>query len=536
MRKLLIPGLALLLVLGLSACDLNIFNSFEDIPIYSAAELDDSMQNIESDSDEGKVDEQKVMPAYDSTEGKPEDVPETNSAAKTLVTGLEETLENSSGDLIEDGWTEEEITRYADNAETVVSAVLNGLGINVETITETDTFESLVEANFNNPTPEKIAEARELVQSAANVAVNLRFQADPESRSLINNSVLLLLGMQSRGIENTSRSVYYPDDTEDNTYDNIPEQVKIALVKDSVDYFVTLGADDSISFNTSGTIIDIQEFLNGKAESQHLIDMLSFIDEVLAAEGNSFGFVDLRTSARLEALDNLLDDEGSNLLTQVNETFNLAKISQIARTFNSVSKNSRAFAASINYNSVGDPSSGIDMSSLSSNFKERNNSDGNEVLNNTGEDMVIKSAVSLIFEYLFDIDGYEADDDTRGALALEPFADFLNKDDMITLTKKNVGSDDEYTEVRIQYLADLIPELVDPNNSPIEPEDIKNQVLERANLVVLDSNGEISSLNTNFEKDLKRLDKLLILYGFDLAVFDENATSVVVIVNDMFGL
>jgi hypothetical protein len=176
------------------------------------------------------------------------------------------------------------------------------------------------------------------------------------------------------------------------------------------------------------------------------------------------------------------------------------------------------------------------MSSLSSNFKKRNNSDGNEVLNDTGEDMVIKSAVSLIFEYLFDIDGYEATDDSRGVLAIEPFDNFLNKGDMITLTEKSDSTDGDYIEVEIKYLADLFPELVDPDNSDVQEEDIKNQILERGGLVVLDSNGVITSLKPKFEADLKRLDKLLILYGFDLAMIDDTADSVVTIVEDMFGL
>jgi hypothetical protein len=107
---------------------------------------------------------------------------------------------------------------------------------------------------------------------------------------------------------------------------------------------------------------------------------------------------------------------------------------------------------------------------------------------------------------------------------------------MITLTEKSDSTDGDYIEVEIKYLADLFPELVDPDNSDVQEEDIKNQILERGGLVVLDSNGVITSLKPKFEADLKRLDKLLILYGFDLAMIDDTADSVVTIVEDMFGL
>jgi hypothetical protein len=551
MRKLLIPGLALLLVLGLSACDLNIFNSFEDIPTYSASELNETTQDIESDDEEGKVDEDKVTASSDDSTKPPEVAP----AAKTYVSQIEEMVENDSLDsLVEDGNTEE-LVKAADNLDAIVSGVLKGLNIDLETDDADKTFEELVQDSFSNASDEEIQDLRETVQSAANAAVAVRLEADPDSRNLVSNSTLLLLDLlASDDSRSLSRTLTY--DGED--YD-IPDKLQIRLVEsddtEHVIHFEALtdggveiyfeevtGANslyedsfDSSVVGSSGYILPVDEIMNLDSEeagNQELVTFLELIEELVASDG--FGVPYLKAESRLQVIEDFMNNdeqEGeddrpiSDLLAMLDENnIDITKLNKVAATFNSIAPNARAFASTLEYEEGS--TTEIDLTSVASKFKEKTGGS----LNGKGVDMVTMSILSIAFDYLFDQDGLEEDeegeDDTRGLFETAAFHGFLNDEDLISFEEVGTG-EDVYSIMRIKRVWELLPQLEDyVSGNPLNPDNetqmeaIRTDILVGAGLA--ETGTDPLEASTKLERDGARLDKLAALINLNVATLTDD--------------
>jgi hypothetical protein len=572
MRKLLMPVLALLLVLGLSSCDLNIFNSFENIPTYSASELDVTTQDIDSDSEVGKVDEDKVMPV--ATTGEEEEPPEVAPAAKTYVSQIEEMVENDSLDsLVENGNTDE-LVKVADNLDAIVSGVLKGLNIELDDDTSEDgekSFEDLVHESYGAATDEQIQELRDTVQSAANAAVAVRLEADPDSRNLVSNSTMLLLDLlasdESRSL---SRTLTYDDEGDGvNGSDEyaIPDKLQIRLVESNdtehVIHFEALvdgevqiyfkevtGADsqyedsfDSSVVGSSGYILPVDEIMDLESEesgNQELVAFLEIIEDLVASDG--FGVPYLKADSRLQVIEDFMnsdndeqegEDEGddrpiSGLLAMLDENnIDITKLNKVAATFNSIAPNARAFASTIEWTDL--TGTEIDLGSVASKFKERTGGS----LNGKGVDMVTMSILSIAFDYLFD----EGADDSRGLFDTTAFHGFLNDEDLISFESVENG-DNDYSIMRIKRVWELLPPLKDfVSGNPLNPdnedqmEDITNDILLKAGIVASvdgsDPEEPVTPLeaSTKLERDGSRLDKLAALISLNASTLSEGHDS-----------
>jgi hypothetical protein len=567
MRKLLMPVLALLLVLGLSSCDLNIFNSFENIPTYSALELDETTQDIDSDSEEGKVDEDKVTTQSDDTAKPPEVAP----AAKTYVSQIEEMVENDSLDsLVENGNTDE-LVKVADNLDAIVSGVLKGLNIDLDDDTSEDgekSFEDLVHESYGAATDEQIQELRETVQSAANAAVAVRLEADPDSRNLVSNSTMLLLDLlasdESRALARTLTydGVNYeiPDKlqirlVESNgteyvihfkTFDDDPDTVEINEEAVEV-YFETVedGDDYSAIVNETnggaGYVLPVDDILDLESEesgNQELVAFLEIIEDLVASDG--FGVPYLKADSRLQVIEDFMnsdndgqegEDEGddrpiSDLLAMLDENnIDITKLNKVAATFNSIAPNARAFASTIEWTDL--TGTEIDLGSVASKFKERTGGS----LNGKGVDMVTMSILSIAFDYLFDQDGLDEDvegeDDTRGLFETAAFHGFLNDTDLISFEAVENG-DEDYSILRIKRVWELLPQLEDyVSGNPLNPDNedqmeaIRTDILVGAGLAV-DDETEGLLASTKLERDGDRLDKLAALINLNVATLTDD--------------
>jgi hypothetical protein len=567
MRKLLMPVLALLLVLGLSSCDLNIFNSFENIPTYSASELDVTTQDIDSDSEEGKVDEDKVTTQSDDTAKPPEVAP----AAKTYVSQIEEMVENDSLDsLVENGNTDE-LVKVADNLDAIVSGVLKGLNIDLDDDTSEDgekSFEDLVHESYGAATDEQIQELRETVQSAANAAVAVRLEADPDSRNLVSNSTMLLLDLlasdESRALARTLTydGVNYeiPDKlqirlVESNgteyvihfkTFDDDPDTVEINEEAVEV-YFETVedGDDYSAIVNETnggaGYVLPVDDILDLESEesgNQELVAFLEIIEDLVASDG--FGVPYLKADSRLQVIEDFMnsdndgqegEDEGddrpiSDLLAMLDENnIDITKLNKVAATFNSIAPNARAFASTIEWTDL--TGTEIELGSVASKFKERTGGS----LNGKGVDMVTMSILSIAFDYLFDQDGLDEDvegeDDTRGLFETAAFHGFLNDTDLISFEAVENG-DEDYSILRIKRVWELLPQLEDyVSGNPLNPDNedqmeaIRTDILVGAGLAV-DDETEGLLASTKLERDGDRLDKLAALINLNVATLTDD--------------
>lgn len=549
MRKLLIPGLALLLVLGLSACDLNIFNSFEDIPTYSASELNETTQDIESD--DGKVDEDKVTSSSDDATKPPAVAP----SAKTYVSQIEEMVENDSLDsLVEDGNTEE-LVKAADNLDSIVSGVLKGLNIDLETDDADKTFEALVQESFSNASDEEIQDLRETVQSAANAAVAVRLEADPDSRNLVSNSTLLLLDLlASDDSRSLSRTLTY-----DRDYD-IPDKLQIRLVEqDDTEYVIHFNviADDPLTSETNeegleiffetvdetkedngdyatevnvtsagagyvlpvGEILDLDE--NEEPKNQELVAFLGLIEQLVARD--DFGVPYLTAESRLQVIEDFMNNdeqEGeddrpiSDLLAMLDENnIDITKLNKVAATFNSIAPNARAFASTLEY--AEGSTTEIDLASVAAKFKEKTGGS----LNGKGVDMVTMSILSIAFDYLFD----QGSDDSRGLFDTAAFHGFLNDEDLISFEEVT-----DYSILRIRRVPELLPQLLgyydagtalNPDNED-QMEAIRTDILVGAGLA--ETGTDPLEASAKLERDGARLDKLAALINLNVATLTDD--------------
>lgn len=551
MRKLLIPGLALLLVLGLSACDLNIFNSFEDIPTYSASELNETTQDIESD--DGKVDEDKVTATSDDATKPPSVAP----SAKTYVSQIEEMVDNDSLDsLVEDGNTEE-LVKAADNLDAIVSGVLKGLNIDLETDDADETFEQLVKNSFSAATDEEIQDFRDTVQSAANAAVAVRLEADPDSRNLVSNSTLLLLDLlandESRSLSRTLTYDNEGDGVDDSDEYAIPDKLQIRLVEqDDTEYVIhfnvideTSGGGVEIFFETvdetedangtystevnvtssgSGYVLPVGDILDLDSEdpgNQELVAFLGLIEQLVAR--NDFGVPYLKAESRLQVIEDFMNNdeqEGeddrpiSDLLAMLDENnIDITKLNKVAATFNSIAPNARAFASTLEYEEGS--TTEIDLASVAPKFKEKTGG----ALNGKGVDMVTMSILSIAFDYLFD----EGSDDSRGLFDSAAFHGFLNDEDLISFEEVT-----DYSILRIRRVPELLPQLLgyydastalNPDNED-QMEAISTDILVGAGLA--ETGTDPLEASAKLERDGARLDKLAALINLNVATLTDD--------------
>jgi hypothetical protein len=485
MRKLTILGLSLMLILGITACDLNIFSSF-DTPIFSSEQFEEAMGDMDGDGD-GEVDSDKVMESSTTVN--------VSASAKDYVETARQMVDSSSGDNEEDGLSDDEKELVAKNLETIVTSVIGSLGIDLDQEdTEEKSFEDYVKEKKADASTEEIEELRAVIQTAATTAVAVRLQTDPDAKSLEDNSLNLILSFLDEEEES--------DTTKSLSSDEAVSDYQIVFVdKDGSKFYLDVETDPVD--NEQYTVITENEPIDTAEANDQVTDLLIVLEEMKGAGAIS-------TDQRVQLLDIILTGSNSGMVSALGETFNFAKISNIAGTFDSISSNSRAFVSTINYDDKNAPSDGINLGSLSPKFRETY-SNGYQ-LSADGEDMVFRSLISIIFDYLFDVDGDNEPD--NGILDSQILNDFINEGDAISFDDA-----DSVIEVEIRYLADLLP-LYDTSDSD-DPQTLDSgELLMR--MVEDDFNPDADTpIKDYFGKDLTHLDKLIRLSQFSDMIFSD---------------
>jgi hypothetical protein len=478
-------------IIILSGCDVNIFTRFEDIPLYTSSELNESLPEGTT-NDQGQLDldqegsDSGDTPSFriiEEEEGEGEEAdPVAVEVNPAIVSYVERIAEMAESDTLDDFAAEGgDLELLADNLDTVLDAILEDLGISLdEEPEETDppeTFEDFVRERYGTSIPSGDIEGlRTVVQQSASTAVKVRLEKDPDAKMLVEDTASLLLeifGAMDSYSRTAERSLVIGEGDDAVTYDNLSSSVQLVLKghtsDGTVQSYVLVYDDAGPSFanelDAVGSVMDLSG-LDTSAELSDIVipigetegsgislgDLLDFADIHLGSNGDTSvrNGSDL-ASALWESFGEYMPeyaelDIESDVLDRVFEVFSanlsIDTIDTTIGTFNGMAKSGRTFAATLNLSDDGT------VSGVSSQYLTAGGS-----LNGDGLNMALMSVIGILTDYAFMVD----DDDTLGVINLPVLMDFMNAEDAISIEMVNEDTDDEYMRITFAYLADFIP-------------------------------------------------------------------------------
>ena len=523
MRKSMFLALLLIgLLFAFSSCDINIFSSFEKLPVFSENDLEDALGDVPDDG-EGNIDLSSFTVVSGDGGTGPVVVDEGLTDYLDLI---DEMADNDTLDDFEAGGGD--LDQVAENLDKIVDGVLEALDIDLDDEDQvaalaTKTFEEIVDDAMGADVPaEEVQALREVLQDAATASVAVRMAADDNAGVLVEDTSDILLSMlgemgtfRSRSL--AERTISYNDDElelsnlapkfqlvfqghtalgADQYYvaysrdlTSVEPNVKLYAYTEAEPYSETallpgITTDGSGLDENRSSVIYLEDFVPYDSETDSftvnlnevkidavdtlpnitLADLLTFIDLYLGygtdSISNAGDLVDQVYATFGGYIPNPFEDaeaaggDTSNPIQDIIDTMaeklNFETFDVTVDTFDAMANAGRAFLSTLSIEPVDplDPDGEQELVGLGSKYLTPQGA-----LNADGLKMTVMSMIGFVIDYAAKVEPT----DPIGMVTIDPFTDFINATDAITIEAVDEGTADEFMRITLKYVADAIP-------------------------------------------------------------------------------
>ncbi len=520
MRKSMFLALLLIgLLFAFSSCDINIFSSFEKLPVFSENDLEDALGDVPDDG-EGNIDLTGFTVVSGDGGAGPVVVDEGLTDYLDLI---DEMADNDTLDDFEAGGGD--LDQVAENLDKIVDGVLEALDIDLDDEDQvaalaTKTFKEIVDDAMEADVPaEEVQALREVLQDAATASVAVRMAADDNAGVLVEDTSDILLSMlgemgtfRSRSLAERTIIFNDSDSTDTVTLSNLASKIQLvfqghtALGADQYYVMYTRDiasdtAEQNVKFypytdtaslpgieldgtgndENRSSIIDLVELQNPANVftddlDQYMIpatdtlpgvtleELLVFIDRYLGYGTDSisnagelvdqvyatFGAYIPNPFEDVEAAGGSESNPVQDIIDTMAEKLNFETFDVTVDTFDSMADAGRAFLSTLSIEPVDplDPDGEQELVGLGSKYLTPQGA-----LNADGLKMTVMSMIGFVIDYAAKVDP----DDPIGMITIDPFTDFINATDAITIEAVDEGTADEFMRITLKYVADAIP-------------------------------------------------------------------------------